>query len=102
MMSTVDAESGEIMDLVEITLERRGTTLRARGYLNRHGFVAVACRRDYPADTVTENEILDDIAKEFAVDVARGSAPEDPDPIRAATLTLGMGSSAYGARTERQ
>jgi hypothetical protein len=64
---------------LEITMERRGNTLRIRAYLNRHGFVAFACRQDYPADTVTEGEILDDVAKELSVDAAN-LISEKPGP----------------------
>jgi hypothetical protein len=65
---------------LEITLERRGDTLRVRAYLNQRGFVACACRHDYPADTVTEDEVLNDIAKELDVDVARVAHPKPLTP----------------------
>jgi len=86
---------------VEITFERRGNTLRVRAYLNRHGFVAFACRHDYPADTVTEDDIINDIASELCVGTDR-FATERHDPIMASVLTLEMGFGAYGARGEQQ
>jgi hypothetical protein len=84
-------------DGLDLTFERRGKVLRVRAYLTRHGFVALACRHDYPADTVTEDEIINDIAKEFDVGTDR-FATERHDPIMASVLTLEMGFGAYGVR----
>lgn len=65
---------------LEITMERRGDTLRVRAYLNRHGFVTHSFRHDYPVSSVTESEALSDIAKEFGVDVARVAHPKPLPP----------------------
>ena len=63
--------------------------------------MAFACRHDYPADTVTEDDIINDIASELCVGTDR-FATERHDPIMASVLTLEMGFGAYGARGEQQ
>jgi hypothetical protein len=83
---------------LEITLERRGNTLRVRAYVNnKHGFAAFACRHDYRANTVTADQILSDITSELGLSTDN-LISEKPVPVRPAVLTLEMGLGANGAR----